>query len=842
MTRRFPRMLAMCATATVIAAGVILPAVPASAASVAGDAWTDQARYAPGAPVTVTAEVSGTGPVTFSLVHLGETVQSATVQADGSGTVSWTMTPPSTDFTGYLVHVDAGGSSTQTAIDVSSTWTRFPRMGYLDEYPAGMSTAQSREIVGDLARKYHLNALQFYDWMWRHEAPIERDASEQPVSTWTAWNGDVIAPSTVSELIDAGHEQNIAALPYSMSYAALEGFSAHGVDPDWRLKYRSDGTDWKFMMLPNRPDTNLWIMDPTNTGWRDHITAQYQDQIATFGFDGTHLDQLGNWGGGAADGGMENVAGAPVDIPIGFRDLVSQTKALTGKPVGFNAVDGFAGSTLASGSSDYLYTELWENHETYAQVQSYLAEQRLQSGGKAAVTAAYLNYRSDTGDRFEAESGSLVGVGTNTNHPGYTGTGFVDGFGDQGDSVTVTVTAPESRRYGIVPRWANATGATATRTVWIDGVRAGTLKMTPTSDWDTWSSEAGFGVQLSAGTHTVKVSVDSGDSGFVNLDSITLGTFDTPSVQLADAALAASGASHIEMGQGDQMLVAPYFLDDSKQMSSKLSTWMQSYYDVITGYENLLYGPTLRQLPNTVQIAGHSVSSDGSADTIWASPMRNDGVDVLHLINLTGNDAQWRNPASPAPTLSDLPVKYYLGDAADPATIRIASPDDGGRSQTLPFTTGSDQGGRYVSFSVPTLKNWSFVYFGDSTRGNGNVVTQASTCLDVAGGGSADGTPVQVWNCASVPAMQWTYQDGKLSALGKCLDLVASGTADGTLAHLWSCAGVPSQAWERTPSGQYMNPASGKCLDLVGGSTANGTRAHLWSCHAGASQKWTTPQ
>lgn len=790
----------------------------------------------------MTAEVAGTGAVNFSLVHLGVVVQTGTVQATGSGTVTWTVTPPTSDFTGYMVHVDAGTTATQTAIDVSSTWTRFPRMGYLDEYPAGMTAAEREEVVAELSEKYHLNALQYYDWMWRHEAPIERDSSGELVDTWTAWNGDVIAPSTVSGLIDAGHDLNMAALPYSMSYAALEGFAANGVSADWRLKYAKDGTDWKFQMLPNRPDTNLWIMDPTNTDWRDHITAQYSDQIDTFDFDGTHIDQLGNWGDGASNGGMTDATGNPVDIPIGFRDLVADTREQTAKPVGFNAVDGFAGSSLASSSTDYLYTELWENHETYAEVQNYLATQRAQSGGKAAVTAAYLNYRSNTGDRYEAEAGVGVGVGTNTNHSGYSGAGFVDQFGDTGDSVTLSVNVPESRRYGIVPAWTNGTGNTATRTVWVDGVKKGTLRLSPTNGWGAWNTEAGFGTYLSAGNHTIKVSVESTDTGFVNLDSVTLGTFNTPSVQLANAALAANGATHIEMGQGDQMLVAPYFLDDSKQMSNELQKWMESYYDVITGYENLFYGPTLRQLPNTVQVTGHKVSADGTADTIWATPMRNDGRDILHLINLKGNDDRWREPAASAPALTNLPVKYYLDDKPFPSTIRVASPDNGGRSQALAFTTGTDAGGKFVSFAVPRLENWSFVYFGESTRGNGNVVTQASKCLDVAGGNSANGTAVQVWDCASVPAMNWTFANNKLQALGKCLDLVAGGSSDGTLAHLWDCSSVTSQIWERTGQSQYRNPASGKCLDIVGGSLANGTRVHLWSCHSGASQKWTTPQ
>ncbi|WP_197517504.1 glycoside hydrolase family 66 protein [Microbacterium karelineae] len=829
--------------AAVAAALAIAPTLPAAAAADLGDAWTDKSRYAPGETVTVTAEVSGTGPVDFSLVHLGAVVASGTVQATGDGEVDWAVTPPAQDFTGYLVHVDASDESTQTAVDVSSDWTRYPRTGYLDTYAADLPAAERQEIVQDLSRKYHLNSLQFYDWMWRHEKPIERDVDGDLVPTWTAWNGDVIAPDTVSGFIDAAHDENIAALPYSMSYAALEGFTAHGVDEDWRLTYRSDGSDWKFQMLPNRPDTTLWLMNPENPGWEGHITAQYADQISTMGFDGTHIDQLGNWGG-APDGGMDDILGDPVDLPGGFADLIDTTRDVTGRLAGFNAVDGFGAEAIAGSSSEYLYTELWENHETYAQVADYLDSQRAYSGGKGALVAAYLNYRINTGTSYEAEDGQLAGgVAVDDDHLGYTGTGFLDNFGATGDSVTVTVTVPESRRYGIVPRWSNGTGATVTRTVAVDGAEAGQIKLTPTADWDTWNTEGGTAAFLSAGTHTIELSVESGDTGYANLDSITLGTFDTPSVQLANAAFAANGASHIEMGQGDQMLVAPYFLDETKQMSHELQAWMESYYDVITGYENVLYGPTLRRLDNIVEIAGHQTSTNGAGGTIWTNVMRNDGRDVIHLLNLEGNDGQWRNPAADPATLTDVPVKYYLGDSPTPEAVHVASPDrDGGRATELPFTQGSDAGGAYISFVVPSLTNWDIVYMGESTVGNGNVVTKAAHCLDVAGGSTANGTAIQLWSCADVPAQDWTFENGQLKALGRCLDLEAGGTSNGTLAHLWDCNTSPSQQWERTAHSQYHNAASGRCLDADGEGTADGTRVHIWDCHTGPSQKWTLPR
>src|SRR5690554_310027 len=67
---------------------------------------------------------------------------------------------------------------------------------------------------------------------------------------------------------------------------------------------------------------------------------------------------------------------------------------------------------------------------------------------------------------YEAEDASLFGgAGVNTDHLGYSGTGFVDGFviDHQGTAgVTFTVEVPEAGEYGLNLRYANGLGSDMT--------------------------------------------------------------------------------------------------------------------------------------------------------------------------------------------------------------------------------------------------------------------------------------------------------------------------------------------------------------------------------------------
>ncbi|MFI7387200.1 lectin [Streptomyces sp. NPDC049813] len=126
------------------------------------------------------------------------------------------------------------------------------------------------------------------------------------------------------------------------------------------------------------------------------------------------------------------------------------------------------------------------------------------------------------------------------------------------------------------------------------------------------------------------------------------------------------------------------------------------------------------------------------------------------------------------------------------------------------------------------------------TPAGGTIRGLAGKCVDVAGANSANGTPVQLYDCNGSAAQKWTVgSDGTIRALGKCLDVASAGTADGTPVQLYDCNGTAAQKWAVSGANDIVNPQANKCLDVTGNNSANGTRLQIWTCSGGANQKWT---
>jgi hypothetical protein len=115
--------------------------------------------------------------------------------------------------------------------------------------------------------------------------------------------------------------------------------------------------------------------------------------------------------------------------------------------------------------------------------------------------------------------------------------------------------------------------------------------------------------------------------------------------------------------------------------------------------------------------------------------------------------------------------------------------------------------------------------------------TAGNMCLTVQNAVSANGTPVQGSGCDGDIGQQWTAPgDGTLRAVGGCLDLATGGTAAGTAVQLGTCTpGDTAQQWLPQADGTLINPVSGLCLTAP---SSGGSAATIQNCASTPQQTW----
>jgi Ricin-type beta-trefoil lectin domain len=118
------------------------------------------------------------------------------------------------------------------------------------------------------------------------------------------------------------------------------------------------------------------------------------------------------------------------------------------------------------------------------------------------------------------------------------------------------------------------------------------------------------------------------------------------------------------------------------------------------------------------------------------------------------------------------------------------------------------------------------------------VLSGAGGCMDVLDGMTADGTPIDLFQCHGSPNQRWFIGRGQISEnFGSCLDVQGSAGVDGAAIILVTCNGRPSQQW-RVIEGQIVGLGN-KCLDSKDGGAADLTPLVLSECRPTLSQRWT---
>jgi dextranase len=320
--------------------------------------------------------------VRVTLWHLDRRVAEVTVEPGQTASF-----PPQPEG-GY--GVEAAGET--AALDVLDDPLSRPRYGFVSHYEPGRETAG----VATLVRRLHLNAVQFYDWMYRHARLLPpqdefEDALGQPVSL-----------TTVRELVEAVQEAGSLPMAYAAVYAV-------GKDERERWKdialYRSDGKPWTL------GEDFLWIVDPTNERWLAVFANELRGAMQQVGFAGFHLDQYG------APKRALRAGGTVIDLAEEFPRLINRLAAeLPGARLIFNNVNDFPTSTTANAEQAAIYIEVWPPHEQLAHLAELVSKARRLAPGKGVILAAYLAPYS--GDHETASGAERLLLATVFSHGG----------------------------------------------------------------------------------------------------------------------------------------------------------------------------------------------------------------------------------------------------------------------------------------------------------------------------------------------------------------------------------------------------------------------------------------
>jgi dextranase len=326
--------------------------------------------------------------------------------------------------------------------DVLRHWTDMPRYAFLTDFS---TDRDDPDQTLDFLSQFHINALQFYDWMYRHEQLLpEEDDYQDPL-------GRPASFPMIRTLINSAHQRGMAAMPYTAIYGASESFyKAH---PDWAV-CEADGQPARL------GEDFLVIMDPRlNSPWTQHLLAQFENLLSNTEFDGIHLDQYG-YPRAAHDG-----QGQPFDIESAFAETINATKALAQKhnpdhAVTFNAVTNWPIEKTAPTDQDFIYIEVWQPYVNFIDLNYLINNAQALSGNKAVVLSAYIDPKYErnvmlTDAIIFASGGTHIEIGEHEKM-------LMDPYFPNYAKIPVHLSAYLRKLYDFAVRYQNVTGPQTT--------------------------------------------------------------------------------------------------------------------------------------------------------------------------------------------------------------------------------------------------------------------------------------------------------------------------------------------------------------------------------------------
>ena len=363
-------------------------------AQLSAQLYTDKATYKPGETVTFTVSNVPSGSTLVRYRQLDQVIKEEALSGD-----TWTWTPPTTDYTGYMVDLYQKDGEKEKivgtiAVDVSSDWKVYPRYGFVATFDQSKSEAVTKAEMKKLAR-YHINGVQFQDWHWKHHWPLG-GTRDKLLDTYTDIANRTIYTSSVKNYIAQQHAFGMKSIFYNLCFGALDedGAAEDGVKAGWYLFTDTKHTNKdSHNLLSNGWKSNIYLVNPDNAEWQAYLAQRNDDVYANLDFDGYQIDQLGD------RGTLYDYNGKKVDLPTGYASFINAMKAKNSdKSLIMNAVSGYGQEEiLKTGKLDFAYNEVWGDQDQYADLLSILNTNKGYDSKIKTVFAAYMNYNKGSG-------------------------------------------------------------------------------------------------------------------------------------------------------------------------------------------------------------------------------------------------------------------------------------------------------------------------------------------------------------------------------------------------------------------------------------------------------------
>jgi endoglucanase len=140
--------------------------------------------------------------------------------------------------------------------------------------------------------------------------------------------------------------------------------------------------------------------------------------------------------------------------------------------------------------------------------------------GLTAIAITIAQPASAAPVQYESENAAISQGVVESNHSGFTGTGFVNFDNVTGSYVQYTVNAAQAGSHSLTFRYANGTTANRPLDIAVNGTPTTSVSFPGTGAWTTWQTVT-TNVNLNAGSNTIRTTASTANGG-PNADSLTV--------------------------------------------------------------------------------------------------------------------------------------------------------------------------------------------------------------------------------------------------------------------------------------------------------------------------------